>query len=316
MEPSIPTLQTLDPRSLRAGAAADEVPLELSDALDLTLGRHGKGLRPAIVFEAARQGPFPDTPAVELAARAVELLHTATMTHDDILDRGEQRRGEVTAVARYGSHKAATLGIWLLGRSVCLLADCGHEASVYASDSIKRMFFGQLLEVLDLFNVDRTLTSYHEAAAGKTAALFQLSAWLGAKLAGSSTSRVSALERYGLELGIAYQIADDICDLYESDQLASGQAGDDLRMGIYTLPIIYALEDEPQLHDPLTRGLTEESLSKVIAIIREGDGITRAFADCCEHLSAAKRAVGEVQGDGTLFAIADYTAAKCEEAIG
>jgi len=306
------SMRTLTIEELRAWAAIDQAPAELSDALSATLSRGGKGLRPAIVFEVARQGPHPDAAAVTQAAKAVEILHTATMVHDDVLDRGELRRGDPTLFRLYGSHTAATVGVWLLGRSVWLLTECGQEALAHASGAIEHMFSGQLLEVMDLFDVDRGAARYFEIIAGKTAALFGLSAWLGGRLAGQPASRAATLERFGFDLGVAYQIADDILDLCGTDDAGTAGSGGDIRNGVFTLPVIYALETEPRLRDPLTRPFTDETLSEIVQTIKEGDGISRALCDCRAHLEAASRAAQELADDRALQRLVDYVGDRCE----
>jgi geranylgeranyl pyrophosphate synthase len=293
-----------------------EAPVGLADALELVLGSLGKGVRPAVLFAAASCGPQSNARAVWQAAVAVEILHTATMAHDDVLDRGELRRGQPTVVARHGSHEAATLGTWLLARGLDLLVDCGDEVIAYGSESIARIFGGQMQEVLALYDVGRTPAGYFESVRGKTAALFELSAWLGAKLAGADAATVAVLERYGLELGVAFQIADDIADLLGGEQVGGKRPGRDLHMGVYTLPVIYALEDEPRLGDSLMRLFAAGELPAILTAIRETDGIARALAACRSHIAAAKRAVAELGDDGRLAGIADHAVSRCEAVIG
>jgi geranylgeranyl pyrophosphate synthase len=316
VDPPSPILQTLDGPALRDGAAADEAPVGLADALELVLGGLGKGLRPTVLFAAAGCGPRSSAAMVWRAAVAVEILHTATMAHDDILDRGELRRGRPTVVARHGSHEAATLGTWLLARGLDLLVDCGDEVIAHGSESIARIFGGQLQEVLALYDVGRTPASYFESVTGKTAALFELSAWLGAMLAGAPAGRVAALERYGLELGVAFQIADDIADLLDSEQVGGKRPGRDLHMGVYTLPVIYALEDDPSLRDSLARLSAVEELPLILAAIRGTDGIARALEVCRARVAAAKRAVAELGDSGRLAGIADRAVSRCETVSG
>ncbi len=311
-----PKLRTLDGRALRDGASVAEAPAGLAEALELVLGSLGKGMRPAVLFAAANCGPQSNVMAVWQAAVAVEILHTATMVHDDVLDRGELRRGQPTAVARHGSHEAATLGTWLLARGLDLLVDCGDEVIVYGSESIARIFGGQMQEVLALYDVGRTPAGYLESVRGKTAALFELSAWLGAKLAGAPAATVAALELYGLELGVAFQIADDIADLLDGEQVGGKRPGRDLHMGVYTLPVIYALEDEPRLRDSLMRLLAAGELPAMLAAIRETDGIARALAVCRGHVAAARHAVAELGDGGRLAGIADHAVSRCEAVIG
>jgi heptaprenyl diphosphate synthase len=284
-----PDVQPLDIAALSDAAAADEAPAALAAPLRRVLGNRGKGIRPAIVLEAARCGPRASDASVRLAASAVELLHVATIVHDDVLDRGELRRGAPTVAAEHGSHMAVTVGVWLLGRVAELLIDCGGGVLAHASRSIVCMCDGQLLEARDLFNPNRTIADYLRTIEGKTAALFALAAWLGAKLADASAPTVQTLERYGHHLGIAYQIADDLRDLRHEHP--TDTAHSDIRQGIYTLPVLYAIQAEPRLRTTLNSNLDPNDIERVTETIARTGALARAHQLCHHHVRAAENAL-------------------------
>ena len=288
-------------------------PIGLSDALAYSLATKGKGIRPAIVLESAKYGPRPGIPTVRRAATAIELLHVATMMHDDVVDRAELRRGVQSVATQYGIATATVGGIWLLARFVETITGFGPSLAVGASECIVQMCAGQMLEVQDMFNVERTPKRYLDAAMGKTAALFEFSARLGAELAGASDETIERLRRYGRELGLAFQIADDVLDLVAGDEATGKSPGNDLRQGVYTLPVIYSLQSEPKLRSLLSRVPEMGELPTLLALVDESGGIGHACEDCLEHVAAAKTAVEQVGDADVLANIADLVAGPCEE---
>jgi menaquinone-9 beta-reductase len=171
-----------------------------------------------------------------------------------------------------------------------------------------RLCAGQLLERRDLFRLDRTAEDYFETVGQRTAVLYEVAARLGAELAGAPPATLAALERYGRELGISLQIADDILALVNDDGVDGEGPGGALRAGVYTLPVIYALEDEPALRGMLRRAARTEDLASVVARVCETDGITRARGDCCAHVARAHEALAAMDGEppAELHALARF----------
>lgn len=307
--------QGLDARTLYEHAAVDRALPTIGEAIVSILERNGKRLRPAVLLAAARSGQTQDDALLAKGATAVELLHTATIVHDDIIDRGGLRRGQPTPEARFGDHKAATLGVWLLGRSVALIGKCGARAFTYASACVRELFDGQLMEVGELFNADRRADDCIAAARGKTASLFRLSAWLGGLLADGSPPMLRALESFGVDFGIAYQLADDILDLYPA-QHTGKPAGKDVKMGVYTLPVLYALREQPRLRRLLAAPIeSDRQLEHVLAVVRRGEGVTRALQVCRKHAALATRAVEDLSAGHLLVEIVDRSLSDCERLL-
>ena len=291
-------------------------PLPVDERLASTCGHlldtRGKQLRAAIVFECARQGPRPDAPEVREAALAIELVHLATLAHDDVVDDGTIRRGLETAGARYGSSASSFAGLWLLGRAVELVSGGGDEAVALMSKAITRLCGGQMREVQDLYNVDRGAERYFEAIQGKTAALFALSARLGAELGGAPAHVALQLERFGWELGIAYQLSDDVLDI-SGDEAALGKPpGSDLRQGVFTLPVIFAMEAHEDLRERLASHYDKSEVPEIVAEIEATDAIDRAREQCGRHARLARSALGGLSCTERLFDVLRYAAGRVE----
>jgi heptaprenyl diphosphate synthase len=299
---------------LLADSGIEALPEELRTVCRHGLAISGKQLRPNLVLEAARCGPHPEAPEVRRAAIAMELVHVATLTHDDVMDSASLRRGTESLPSRFGNRAAIFGGVWFFGRTVELLTECGTAAVSRLATAVPAICDGQMLEIRDLFNVDRTPERYYEAIEGKTAALLELCTALGAELAGAEPGKVSSLSAYGRELGLAFQLSDDLLDLVAGDEVLGKTAGNDLRHGVYTLPVIYALQTEPELADTLSRTLDEEELEDVVkAIVRTG-GVDRALEDCRRHSEAAQRLSTSHDAAPFLHTAAQYVYARCQDA--
>lgn len=299
---------------------AESVDFELESRLARTcrhvLRTDGKQLRPNILREAAKYGPRTDDETVQNAAAAVELLHLASVTHDDVIDASDLRRGIETARARFGDRASVLGGGWLFARAVELLADGGDEATRHFCDATARICEGQMLESEDLFNVDRSPQRYLAAIDGKTATLFALSARLGAHLSGADRETVAKLAHYGRDLGLAFQISDDVLDLIAEDLITGKPQGSDLRRGVYTLPLLYALRANPGLAKLLQEpDASSEGLGQLVKEISAAGGFEQALADCSRYVDSAKAAVrGSSHGD--LGGIADAVLDRCRGKTG
>jgi heptaprenyl diphosphate synthase len=306
-------IATLRPDEIEGVAAGLPEGQTLTNACRHLLATKGKQLRSTIVLEAARYGPEPDSDVVRRVATATELLHYATLAHDDVVDDGQMRRKITTVAAEYGHPAAAYAGGWLCARAVELVADT--EFARDAAEAACAICDGEMLEVQDLGNVARTAESYFDAIAGKTARLFSLASSLGAKASGAPEPVVAALTSFGHDLGMAFQISDDMLDVTGGEESIGKPAGSDLRLGVFTLPVIYAMEEDPGLAPRLAEGVEDDDLAGVIDAIRATDGLERAQAHCDRHAEAAQAALASLEsGDpgagASLRALVDYTAAR------
>ncbi|WP_338700408.1 polyprenyl synthetase family protein [Streptomyces sp. Q6] len=231
------------------GAAVRGSPLAVPPAMAEVLSG-GKRLRPLFVLATAWAGR---TGAARLRERAVggacavELLHLASLVHDDLMDDAATRHGVATISARAGAGRALLAGDVLLGHAYTAAAGLGADAAALVGRTLVRLCEGQAEEAGHLFDADRSAHSYFSAIAGKTGALIEASCRMGALAAGYDAATGAALGRFGHHLGIAYQLLDDLTDLTEDSAALGKPTGHDLAEGVYTYPTIWALHHDPGL---------------------------------------------------------------------
>jgi len=216
----------------------------------------GKRLRPMCVALAARLGTGFDGPARELAV-SVELVHCATLLHDDVIDVGDTRRGAPAARVVYGNAASIFAGDWLLVEALRRVSTAGVDGALARLlEIIDEMIRGEALQLESRGNLDLSAATYFEIVEAKTAALFRWAMVAGGRAGGLEEEAQDSLERYGRHLGVAFQLVDDLLD-YEGDDRITGKAlFADLREGKMTYPLILALSREPSL-----RPLLEQVLS-------------------------------------------------------
>lgn len=277
----------------------------LADLWDYAMGSPSKQTRSKVLLAAevaAQGGSGKSDPRSAIAVQAVETFHLASLAHDDVVDAGELRRGVASLLACFGAPMAAGAGGVFFGRAWNLFARCGDEAVVLASETAMRMCDGQMQELRALHDLGRTSAEYFEAIKGKTAGLFWLTANLGGLLGGADPAVMDALALYGETLGVAYQIIDDVLDL-TGDQRGMGKPhGNDLKNGNYTLPVIYALEECPELAELLQE---EAPVETVIGPIRDSHAIGRASAEARGWIDKTRDAVHWLPAARGLLEIAN-----------
>ncbi len=216
-----------------------EIPL-LNDVGRYILDSGGKRLRPAILIISAGMFDFQGE-AVHKAAAAIEFLHTATLLHDDVVDKSDLRRGLATANAVWGNQASVLVGDFLLSRSFELMVEDGSlEVLSILSRTSAMIAEGEVMQLITTNDTETSETAYLEVITAKTAQLFAAACRIGAVVAGRPGVEEEALESYGLNLGIAFQLIDDVLD-YSARQATLGKAvGDDFKEGKITLPVVLA----------------------------------------------------------------------------
>ncbi|WP_248963424.1 polyprenyl synthetase family protein [Sphaerisporangium perillae] len=204
------------------------------------LAAGGKRLRPALVLLAARFGDH-DHPHVVRAAAAVELMHVASLYHDDVMDEAPTRRGVPSVNARWSNRVAILAGDYLVARASELAAPLGADAVEEQARMLTRLVTGQLRETVEAGRHPDPERYYMSVIADKTAALFTLATRLGARASGAPAGTATALGAYGEALGIAFQLSDDLLDLAEPTARTGKPANADLREGVATLPVLRAI---------------------------------------------------------------------------
>jgi heptaprenyl diphosphate synthase len=266
----------------------------LEQTLRLVLSAGGKRLRPALALLAARLHETALERRVDLAV-AAELLHTATLIHDDVIDLADSRRGHPTINAAFSNTLAVLTGDFLFGKSGELVAGLGStEIMGVFSWAVMELVRGEMLRPALNGELAATERDYLTKIRGKTASLFAMCCQTGAMLDADDPRLVASLRAYGLNLGMAFQIVDDVLDYTATEQQLGKPVGSDLRHGTITLPAIYFLRQHPD-HE-VVRGLLA------------GDGRYQALAD--EAVNAI-RASGAVEA--ALACARAYAAAAAAE---
>ena len=221
-------------------ALASEIPL-VRQIADYIIGGGGKRLRPALLLLAAGACGYGGRDQYTLAA-VIEMIHTATLLHDDVVDESAQRRGRATANAAFGNAAAVLVGDFLYSRAFQLMVAVDRMAVLrIIADATNVIAEGEVLQLMNTGNAGLDEAAYFTVIHRKTAKLFEAAARLGAVLGGGDDERVDRFARYGLHVGTAFQIMDDVLD-YSGDSAAIGKnLGDDLAEGKMTLPLIRAL---------------------------------------------------------------------------
>lgn len=210
----------------------------------------GKRLRPALSVLGAGFGGGPNS-AVDITAAAIEMTHLASLYHDDVIDEADKRRGVPSANEMWGNKMAILAGDYLFARASWISAQVGGEVPEALADAIAQVVQGQVDELSSTFDSSRDEEQYLRTIGGKTASLLEVSIRLGGSLSGCSSEVVSALEEFGWAFGYAFQVADDLLDLTASEEELGKPPGTDLRDGVYTLPVIYSVEADPDLANKL-----------------------------------------------------------------
>ncbi len=266
----------------------------LSQSCSFTLAAGGKRLRPLLVFLSARRESPPPGAAQLAAAAAVELVHMATLVHDDVIDGAELRRGQPTLVSRHGRRLSTGAGDYLFSTAFDLLAGTGEPAAVsLLSRASLALSLGELMQMRETANYGLAPAAYFERCRHKTSGLFAAACQLGAMLSGCSPAAIAAMGSYADNLGLSFQLADDILD-FEGDPARTGKRiGADLRDGTVTLPLILAMERDPEICGLLAGGVEERIMNQACErIIRCG-----ALEDAREQAAVfAARARAALQG--------------------
>ena len=291
--------------------ASDDQPW-LSTMLAPMLTGGGKKLRPAIALLAGRLGKYDLDQLVAVAA-SVELLHTATLVHDDVIDDAPQRRGQPTAAALFGNAASVMLGDYMFAHAADLVAQTGDVRVVRNfARTLRVMASGELQQDLSAFDYSADVQRYLDRIAGKTASLFATAAEGGAIVAAVPEPQVAALRRYGQSLGMAFQIVDDILDFAGDAETMGKAVGSDLREGTLTLPALLYMQDQPDdnsvrlAFDDIDR---EQNMARAIEEIRDSPAIeesARVARRYGESAREALAAVPEGEARAALDGLIDY----------
>ncbi len=219
---------------------------EIRTMVNYCIDTSGKRIRPALVFLSGWRGPGAVPSDLVRVAAVVELVHLATLVHDDIMDEADVRRSRRTAAREYGATAAVLLGDALFAHALHLATQFPtNEICAAVSESTRRVCAGEIVQTLRRGSTNITRADYQRIVDLKTAELFRVSCFLGTRLAGFRADYVEAASRFGRHLGIAYQIYDDLVDFFGEEKRIGKTLGTDLASGKLTLPLLVLLERLP-----------------------------------------------------------------------
>jgi len=277
----------------------------------------GKRLRPALVLLSAQAFGFQGTHHHDLAA-VVEFIHTATLLHDDVVDESDLRRGRETANALFGNAASVLVGDFLYSRAFQMMVEVGEMRVMQVlSDATNVIAEGEVLQLLNCHDADVDVANYMRVIHCKTAKLFEAAMRLGAILGRASPADEEAAAQYGMHLGTAFQLIDDVLD-YSADESETGKhLGDDLAEGKPTLPLIHAMQHGTPEQAAVVRGAIEQGdvdkLAEVQAIIHATGALEftrrRALQEA-EAACAAISAFSDTQFKRALLELSKFAATR------
>lgn len=255
----------------------------------------GKRVRPGFTIASAgtrHSNAVDASDPVLMGAVAVELVHIGSLYHDDVMDQAETRRGTQSINNRWGNLTAILAGDFLLARASEIAASLGTEVASLLAATISELCEGQILEVRDTYNADRTESDYNRSIAGKTASLLATACRVGGIVGEIPRADIEALTDFGHSYGMAFQIVDDILDVVGTQEQLGKPAGNDLIEGVYTLPVLRALQKDgdqaDELRSILGPKITTPQRDRARALVRAAGGVEEALNDAREWADKAR----------------------------
>ena len=277
----------------------------LSQVLVHIRQRGGKRMRPMLILLMAKN--FGRVSSVtQHAAVGLELLHTASLVHDDVVDESSERRGQASVNALYDNNVSVLVGDFILSTALLYVSKTHSEVIVrYLSELGRTLSDGEILQLTNIQNEAITETAYYEIIKRKTAALFEACAAIGAESAGASHDDVEAARKFGQNLGIIFQIRDDIFDYYDSKEIGK-PTGNDMLEGKLTLPVIYALKSTGNAEMMMlarkvkAREVKQSEINQLVAFTKGNGGIEYADQQMWKFHADCMRFIDERVGDSAI----------------
>lgn len=289
----------------------------LAKLLDYSLMGVGKRIRPILTLLAGKFYDYNPDSLLPMAT-AVEILHTATLMHDDAVDKSPVRRGRPTVNELWGEEQAILLGDYLFAEAGALTASTGNLRTIRLfAETLKTISSGEISQALNAFNLELTREQYFERVAKKTAALFVLSTESGAVLSRAPEKAVRILNEYGYNLGLAFQVVDDILDFIGTEEELGKPIGADLLQGTFTLPAMLLRQYYPE--DSTVKDLFKSKdgqydVKPVIELIRNSpsivEGCYRVASDFCLKACRNLNQLPNEASRQSLFELADYVVCR------
>lgn len=298
--------------------SADEI---MTESLTHLFKAGGKRFRPLFTVLSAQLGPYPDAADVTIAGAVIELVHLATLYHDDVMDEAEVRRGTPTANVRWGNNVAILAGDYLFATASRLVSRLGPEAVRLIAETFAQLVTGQMRETRGLTGAAEgadPIEHYLKVVYEKTACLIAAAGRFGAMFSGADPEQVERLSRLGGIVGTAFQISDDIIDI-DSDSHESGKLpGTDVREGVHTLPMVYAMRepgpDAARLRELLVGPIEDDAaVAEALTLLRASAGMAKAKQSLREYAAQAHAELAllpDVPGRHALQTLVDYTISR------
>lgn len=258
----------------------------------------GKALRARLLLTSAmNEEAMVPADSVKLAA-AIELLHLATLVHDDVMDEADYRRGQLTLQKKFGQRTAVICGDYLLAQALQLSAELAGSNENFFEDShmlssyAKRIALGELLQTVNNGNFRLSVMDYLRIISGKTAALFEAASYGGALVGGvksAQSHKLKSFRRFGRYLGMIFQLTDDCLDYESSEHLAGKNVRSDLDQAVVTLPLVYAIEEDKSLLAQATAAHEQRDNAQLYRLVRETAALQRTRRLAEKYLAKAKR---------------------------
>ncbi|MGG7176960.1 polyprenyl synthetase family protein [Clostridium paraputrificum] len=267
----------------------------------------GKMLRPAFVVIGSRFGEHNEERVRALGA-VLELFHMATLVHDDVIDNSKLRRGNETIQSKYGKDYAVYIGDFLFCVCFKILASNASLASIKMdSRAMSRICMGEVEQLNSRFSNNLSVKNYLSRISGKTAELFSLSLYLGAAESGCSDKLAKELWKIGHNIGMAFQIIDDILDYVGDDKSIKKSAANDLKQGIFTLPFIYAYKKEKNVFDKYlnSKSISDNDVQDIIKLVKEHDGVLKAMDLAKKYTDKAFKGIDRLPENEYKFILRD-----------
>ena len=276
----------------------------------------GKRFRPLFALLAAQFGD-PHAEAVIKSAAIVEMVHLATLYHDDVMDEATMRRGATSANARWDNSVAILTGDFLFAQASRLVADLGTDAVREMAGTFEALVTGQMRETVGVGADEDAVAFYLKVIHEKTGSLIAIAGKFGAWFSGADPKHVQAMERIGRLLGTAFQISDDVIDIASPADESGKTPGTDLREGVRTLPMLYALADpstDARLRELLAGPIENDAdVEEALKLLRESDGLAKARQTLDEYAAAVRAELDvlpAVPARDALATLVDYVIAR------
>lgn len=293
-----------------ASASSIDYPI-VNSLLKAIVSGGGKRLRPLLLLLSARAFGAFDERAIDVAA-GVELLHTASLVHDDSIDKAALRRGNPTLNTELSTGAVILIGDYLFAQSAILAAKPENpRVMVIFATTLAEICDGQIRETLEAHHIDQSMQEYEARIYGKTAALFAGAAEMGALLGGGTDDQIANLRQIGSDLGMAFQVVDDVLDLRETSATIGKPAGNDLRQGVVTVPVMRYVANLPtaapqrELIERIVAGdeTDDRVIEELIADIRASDALAEAEQIAQRYVTSARERVQSIPDAETRDAL-------------